>query len=81
MQPKQSLLIHIINGLVVLLSGCSSGSIGETANLPEVNNANCKPEIIAAIESKSAQKKFAGLCAKKSSFKKSPLKSWGPGDL
>lgn len=71
----------IIFGLTALLSGCFSESPAVNTALPEANNANCKPEFIAAIEPKSAREKFAGLCAKRTGFKTSPDKNWGPGDL
>ncbi|WP_420493185.1 entry exclusion lipoprotein TrbK [Sedimenticola hydrogenitrophicus] len=71
----------IIFGLTVLLSGCFSEDPAENTPLPEANNANCKPEFIAAIEPKSAQEKFAGECARQGTFKQSPERTWGPSDL
>ncbi|PLY11745.1 MAG: entry exclusion lipoprotein TrbK [Sedimenticola sp.] len=71
----------IIFSLTVLLSGCFSENPSENTPLPEANNANCKPELIAAIEPKSSRENFAGACARRGTFKQSPPKSWGPSDL
>ncbi len=73
---KISLFLAICS-LSIVLTGCFSEGESEVLTpLPEVNNANCKPVIIASIEPKSSREKFRGLCAKRSGFKKSPEKNW-----
>ncbi|MDX6018634.1 entry exclusion lipoprotein TrbK [Shewanella indica] len=83
MKANQFLLVFIIGSFSALLSGCFSEDTGaETVTvLPEVNNANCKKEIIMAIEPKSAREEFAGKCARRGTFKPSTGKTWGPSDL
>jgi entry exclusion lipoprotein TrbK len=73
---KKIVLFLTITSFSVILAGCFSDDTEAETVLPEVNNTNCKPEVIASIEPKAAREKFAGLCAKRSGFKKSPEKSW-----
>ncbi|EGQ8546253.1 entry exclusion lipoprotein TrbK [Vibrio parahaemolyticus] len=54
----------LVGLLTVLLSGCDSGPEG--SELPEVNDANCRMEVINKIKDRAAREEFSGLCSRRS---------------
>lgn len=60
---KKRLLIPALAALV-LLAGCDNQP--STAAPPEVNDQNCRLEIIQQIKDKAARQEFAGQCSRRS---------------
>lgn len=74
MSFKQLKFCILATVMVALLNGCTTDA--PEPEIPEVNDENCKPEIIIKIENKQAREKFAGLCLRRGGFVPSPKKSW-----
>ncbi len=56
------------------LSGCSKSD--SSANLPELNAANCAPEKIVEIKNESARRDFASKCLRLGTLSPSQKKDW-----
>ena len=64
----------------VLCVGCSKEPL--PANLPVVNDENCKKENIARIQPESAQQEFSSKCFRRNrAVRSTSQKAWGPGDI
>lgn len=72
MNIVQLRIVPITVLMCVSLFACSR-SLGEH---PAVSEANCTAEKIAKIDSEPDRKEFAGLCARRNTFKPSPKVNW-----
>ncbi len=57
---KKSLFVILFS--VFVITGCKNEP--SIAPLPEVNEANCRREVIEKIEDRESREKFAGLCSR-----------------
>jgi len=48
--------------LCVLVTGCSKSA---PAAMPEVNDANCRPDALARMEDKDLEQRLAALCVRR----------------
>jgi entry exclusion lipoprotein TrbK len=61
--------------LLAFASACSKETT--TQDMPDVNDENCKPEVIKNINDKGAQQEFASKCLHRSGgFKPSQKRQW-----
>ena len=72
MNSIQLRLVPIAMLICTAISGCNPG----TSELPAVSEANCTPVNIAKIGNESNRKEFAGLCARRNTFRPSEKKGW-----
>lgn len=72
---KQAVAALILGSSAALLSGCFDDE-SKVTDLPEVNDANCKPAVIKSIEPQAARQKFSGDCSRRGTVKTSPAKEW-----
>lgn len=71
MKPIKALQILVIASAASLIGGCFD------AELPEVNDTNCKLENIKKIEDRALQKEFSSKCLRRSGgFKESSGESF-----
>lgn len=74
MNTSKVLTLALAASLAALVAGCDNKPAVQP--LPEVNDANCAPEKIAAMP-KAQQQEFSSLCLRRGDgFKPSPKKEW-----
>ena len=66
----KKLIFVVISLLAVLFTGCD-----KTPVMPEVNDENCRFELIKKLD-KSIQQEFSSKCFRRGEFKPSIPKSW-----
>jgi entry exclusion lipoprotein TrbK len=72
MKPNNLFLLVVLSALA---SACSKDI--PTQDMPEVNDENCKPEIIKKINDKGTQQEFASKCLHRSGgFQPSKKREW-----
>jgi len=72
MKPNNLFLLVVLSALA---SACSKDS--PTQDMPEINDENCKPEIIKKITDKGTQQEFASKCLHRSGgFQPSKKREW-----
>ena len=72
MNTIQLRLVPIAMLICTAISGCNPG----TGKLPAVSEENCTAVSISKIGDESSRKEFAGLCARRNTFKPSAKKGW-----
>jgi len=76
MKPSKMMTLALAALMVALVTGCDNKPAKEP--MPEVNEANCKPENIAKLKDKGTQQAFSSLCLRRTGgdFQPSPKREW-----